>query len=155
MGTEAEVLDGLTGVLGAAQQQGVGTSGLLKSQLVQGDGLATSGKDASAGGGGEAQSGDGHLGDLEQTDVVGDGADDNDSLLVVAVLQVGLDAGQGDRGPVDAGHKQTAQDNLVEGRVGTTCSSIWVRIGPGVFLSGSRAGCTTYEPGSGTASRGA
>lgn len=119
MGTETEVLDGLTGVLGATEKQGVGTGGLLESKLVQGDGLTTSGEDASAGGGGEAQGGDGHLGDLEQADVVGDGSDNDDGLVLVTILQVGLDTRQRDGGTVDAGGKEAAQDNLVEGRVGT------------------------------------
>ncbi|KAL2274501.1 hypothetical protein FJTKL_03170 [Diaporthe vaccinii] len=117
----SEVLDGLTVVLGATQEQGVGTGGLLKGKLVEGQGAAASGQNARAGGGGEPQGGDLDLGDLEQTVVVGDGADNNDRLLVVAVLQVGLDAGQGNGRAVDAGHKEAAQDNLVEGRVGTTC----------------------------------
>lgn len=121
MGTEAEVLDSLTAVLGATQEQGVGTSGLLKSELVEGQGAAAGGQDARAGGGGEPQGGDLDLGDLEQAVVIGDGADNNDRLLVVAVLQVGLDTGQGDGGAVDAGGKEAAQDNLVEGGVGTTC----------------------------------
>lgn len=120
MGTEAEVLDGLTVVLGATQQQGVGAGGLLESELIEGQGAAASGKDARAGGGGESQGSDLHLGDLEQAVVIGDGADDNNRLLVVAVLQVGLDTGQGDGRAVDAGGKEAAQDNLVEGRVGTT-----------------------------------
>lgn len=121
MGTEAEVLDGLTAVLGATQQQGVGAGGLLKSELVKGQGAAASGENARAGGGGESQGSDLDLGDLEQTVVIGDGADDDDRLLVVAILQVGLDTGQRDGRTVDAGGKETAQDNLVEGRVGTTC----------------------------------
>lgn len=120
VGTEAEVLDGLTVVLGATQEQGVGTGGLLKSKLVEGQGAAASGQNARAGGGGEPKGGDLDLGDLEQTVVVGDGADNNDRLLLVAILQVGLDAGQGNGRAVDAGHKEAAQDNLVEGRVGTT-----------------------------------
>lgn len=121
VGTEAEVLDGLTVVLGATQEQGVGTGGLLKSELVEGQGAAAGGQDARAGGGGEPQGGDLDLGDLEQAVVVGDGADHNDRLLVITVLKVGLDARQGDGRAVDAGGKEAAQDNLVEGGVGTTC----------------------------------
>jgi hypothetical protein len=121
VGTEAKVLDSLTVVLGATQEQGVSTGGLLKSKLVKGQGAAASSQDAGAGGGGEAQGSDLDLGDLEQAVVVGDGADNDDCLLVVAVLQVGLDTRQGDGRAVDAGGKQAAQDNLVEGRVGTTC----------------------------------
>lgn len=117
VGTEAEVLDGLTGVLGATEEEGVGTGGLLQSQLVEGDGLAAGSGDAGTGGGGEAQSGDGGLGDGQETVVVGDGADNNDGLLLVAVLEVGRNAGQRDGGAVDAGHEQAAEDHLVEGRI--------------------------------------
>ena len=120
MGTEAEVLDGLTVVLGATEEQCVGTGGLLKGELVEGQGAAACGQNARAGGGGEPQGSDLDLGDLEQAVVVGDGADNNDRLLVVAVLQIGLDTGQGDGRAVDAGGKEATQDNLVEGRVGTT-----------------------------------
>lgn len=132
VGAHAEVADTLTGVLGTAQQQGVGASGLLKGQLVEGLDGAAGGEDASAGGGGETQSSDIHLGDLKQADVIGDGADNDDGLLLVAVLEVGGDARQRDGRAVDAGHKQAAQDNLVEAGVGTTCGSKErdVRVGP-------------------------
>lgn len=127
VGTHAEVADGLTGVLGTAEQQGVGTSGLLESQLVEGLDGAAGGNDASAGSGGETQGGDVHLGDLEQTDIVSDGADNDDGLLLVAVLEVGLDAREGDGGTVHAGHEETTQDDLVEGRVGTACGGKLIR----------------------------
>lgn len=146
MGTEAEVLDGLTVVLGATQEQGVGTGGLLERQLVEGQGAAAGGQDARAGGGGEPQGSDLDLGDLEQAVVVGDGADNNDRLLVVAVLQVGLDAGQGDGRAVDARGKEAAQDNLVEGRVGTTCC--WRVVSKRACLRGLRCavgGCWGWD----------
>jgi len=118
VGTEAEVADGLTGVLGTTEDQGVGTSGGTEGQLVEGDGLTTGGQDAGTGGGGEAQSSHGDLGELEETVVVGDGAHNNNGALLV-LGDVGNDAGQRDRGTVDLGHKKAAQDDLVEGRVGT------------------------------------
>lgn len=118
VGTEAEVLDSLTGVLGATQQQGVGAGGPLEGELIEGLGRATSSQDASAGGGGEAQGSDVHLGDLEQAGVIGDGADDDNGLLLV-MLEVGVDAREGDGRAVHAGHEQTAQDDLVEGSIGT------------------------------------
>ena len=114
----AEVLECLTGVLGAAEKNGVGTSGLLEGELVQGEAGAAGSGDAGTGGGGEAQSGDLHLGDLGQADIIGDGADDDDGLLLGLVVQVGGNAGDGHRGAVHPGHKETAQDDLVEGGVG-------------------------------------
>lgn len=75
MGTEAEVLDGLTGVLGTTEEEGVGTGGGTGSDLVDGQSLAASRKDAGTGGSSEAESRDGELGELEEAVVIGDGAD--------------------------------------------------------------------------------
>lgn len=121
VGTEAEVLEGLTGVLGATEEEGVGTGGLLQSQLVKGNGLAAGSSDAGTGGGGEAESGNGGLGDGQETVVVSDGTNNNDGLLVVAVLKVGRNAREGDGGAVDAGHEQAAEDDLVEGGISAAC----------------------------------
>lgn len=118
---EAEVLDGLAGVLGAAEQEGVGASGLLEGQLVEGKDLAAGREDASTGGGGDAESGNRHLGDGQEAVVIGDGADDDNSLVLVALLEVPRDTGQRDGGAVDAAHEEAAQDHLVEGRIGATC----------------------------------
>jgi hypothetical protein len=124
VGTKAEVLDGLTGVLGSTEEDGVGTSGETGGNLVDGENLTASLLDASAGRGGEAHGSDGELGELEEAVVVSDGADNDDGLALV-VLRVGLvgggsdDLGEGDGRAVDLGHHKTAEDNLVEGSVGT------------------------------------
>lgn len=123
VGTEAEVLDGLTGVLGATEDEGVATGGGAEGKLVEGDGLTTGGEDAGTGGGGEAEGSNGHLGEGEHAVVIGDGADDDDGALLL-LGGVGHNAGEGDWGPVDLGHKQAAEDDLVEGRVGTA----WMRV---------------------------
>jgi hypothetical protein len=119
VGTHAKVPDGLTGVLGATEEECVAASGGTEGQLVESDGLTTSRDDAGAGGVGEPKGGNGHLGDLEQTVVIGDSANDNDGLAFLALGDLALDAGDGDRGSVDAGHEQPAEDDLVEGRVGS------------------------------------
>jgi hypothetical protein len=75
VGTEAEVLDGLTRVLGSAEKDGVGTSGGAGGDLVDGEALTTSLLNARTSGGSEAHSGDRELGQLKETVVVGDGAD--------------------------------------------------------------------------------
>lgn len=116
VGTEAEVLDGLASVLGATEKEGVGTSGLLEGELVEGDGLATGSLDASTGSGGEAEGSNRDLGDGQETVVIGDGTDNNDGLLLVA-LEVGGNARDGHGRTVDAGHEQPAEHDLVEGRV--------------------------------------
>jgi len=117
VGTEAEVLESLASVLGATEKEGVGTGGLLKGELVEGDGLATGSLDASTGSGGEAEGSNRDLGDGQETVVIGDGTDNNDGLLLVAVLEVGGNARERDGGTVDAGHEQPAEHDLVEGRV--------------------------------------
>lgn len=111
------MLDSLARVLGAAEQEGVGTGGLLESQLVEGDDLTAGRGDAGTGGGSDAESSNLDLGDRQETVVVGDGANNDDGLLLIAVLEVGRDAGQRDGGAVDAAHEQAAQDHLVEGRI--------------------------------------
>lgn len=121
MGTEAEVLDSLTRVLGATEQEGVGTSGLLQSQLVEGDDLAAGRGDAGTGGGGHTERGNRQLGDGQETVVIGDGADNDNRLVLAAVLDVGRNAGERDGGAVDAAHKQAAQDHLVEGSISAAC----------------------------------
>jgi len=119
VGAETEVPDGLTGVLGSTENQGVGTSGGTEGQLVEGDGLTTGSKDASTGGSGEAEGSDGDLGEGEHAVVVGDGADNNDGALLI-LGGVANNAGERNRRTVNLGHKQAAEDDLVEVGVGTT-----------------------------------
>jgi hypothetical protein len=75
VGTHAEMLDSLTGVLGSTEEEGVGSSGETGSDLIDGEALAAGLLNASAGRGGEAHSRDGELGKLEKTVVVSDGSD--------------------------------------------------------------------------------
>jgi hypothetical protein len=119
VGAEAEMPDSLTAVLGATEDQGVGTGGSTESQLVQGDGLAAGSDNAGTGGGGESQGSDGRLGELEETVVVGDGSDNDDGSLLALLVQVGDNSGQRDGRSVDLGHEQTSENDLVEGRVGS------------------------------------
>lgn len=119
VGPEAEVLHRLTRVLGTTEEEGVGASGLLERELVESEGLATSSEDARAGRGGEAEGSDVELGNLKEAVVVRDGADNDHGLLLIALLDVGGNAGEGHGRAVDAAHKQPAEDHLVEGGVGT------------------------------------
>lgn len=119
VGTHAEVLESLTGVLGATEQESVAAGGRTESQLVQGQSLTTGGKDAGTGGGSESKGGDGDLGDLEQAVVVGDGTDDDDDLSLLALGDLALDTREGDGGSVHAGHKQATENDLVEVGVGS------------------------------------
>lgn len=111
VGTKAEVLDSLTGVLGATEEDDVGASWGALGELVEGEALATSLLDAGTSGSGEAESADAHLRDLEEAVVIGDGANDSTDLALVSLgaLLVGRngdDLGEGDRWGVDARHAQ-------------------------------------------------
>lgn len=153
MRAEAEVLDGLSRVLGAPKKERIRASRGPYRELVERQALPPSGEDARAGGGGESQRGDAELGDLEKPVVVGDGADDDDRLAQAllagaAALGIGDDAGDGYRGPVDAGHEEAAEDDLIEIGVGAA----WSWSGITIHLT-SRTKTSTYGSGSDTASR--
>jgi hypothetical protein len=75
VGTHAEMLDRLAGVLGSTEKEGVGSSGGAGGNLIDGEGLTASLQDACASRGSEAHGCDGELGELGQTVVVSDGAD--------------------------------------------------------------------------------
>lgn len=115
--TEAEVLEGLTG-LWSTEEEGVASGWGAESELIQGEDLTTGSQDTGASGGGEAKGSDGELWDSQETVVVGDGTNDDNGLVVGLLGDVGCDSGEGHRWPVDAGHKQAAEDDLVEGRLG-------------------------------------
>ena len=124
MGTEAEVLDGLTGVLGATEEEGVGTGRGAHGQLVNGDGLTAGGDNAGTGSVGETEGSDRELGELEKAVVVSDGADQDDGLAVVGLAGVlvgsgGNDLGQRHGRAVDLAHHQAAEDGGIELGVGT------------------------------------
>ena len=116
VGAHAEVLDGLPGVPLAPEQDGVGASGRTDGELVQGDGLTTSLEDALLGGLGEAESSNGQLGDLDETDVIGDSADNNNGLGIAVGGARGLlqDAGQRNGRAVDLGEEKAVENGFVE-----------------------------------------
>lgn len=120
MGTEAEVLNSLTGVLGSTEEQSVGTSGSTESKLVQSQSLTTSLLDSGASGGSETESSNRQLGNGKETVVVSDGSDHNNSLALVRLGNVGNQTRKRDRGTVDPGHEKAAEHDLVEVGVGTT-----------------------------------
>ena len=82
VGSHAKVLDSLTCVPLSAQQDSVGTGRCAQSELVKGDGLATSLEDTLLGRSGEPEGGNGQLGDLQETDIIGDSSNDNDDFRV-------------------------------------------------------------------------
>lgn len=123
MGTEAEVSLGLSGVSRASQHQGVVTGGSSDSELIKGDGLSASLDDSSSGSAGESEGSDGGLGELDESSIIGDGADNNDNLVgVVLDLEVLNDLAGGHGGSVHLGQEQALEHSLVELGV----SSSWV-----------------------------
>ena len=118
--TETEVLDGLTGILWTSQQQSVATSWCAKCQLIEGQSLTTCSKDASTSSGSEAESSNTELWNGQETVVIGDGTNDDNGLVVGLLGNVGGDSREGDWWSVDAGHEKSAENDLVEGGLGTT-----------------------------------
>lgn len=124
--TETEVLDSLAGVLLATDEDGVATGGGAGGELVEGEALTTGSLDAGTCGVGESESSDGELGKLEDSVVVGDGADNDDGLGGLGgrsgntTLRLGQvdDARDRDRRLVDLGHVESAENGLVESAVG-------------------------------------
>lgn len=131
----AEVLNGLTDVPLTPEKDSVGTSRGTESKLVKSEGLTTGGGDTLPGSGRESKSGDRELGNLGETLVVEDGANDDDDLGVVGVRVLGLldDSRERNGGSVDLfttraqpsfvpaicltthlAHKQPLEDNSVE-----------------------------------------
>jgi hypothetical protein len=109
-----EVTEGLAGTTRTLEENGGGTSGALKSKLVEGQDAAAGLNDASAGSLGDAESGNVQLGDLQKSGVVGDGANDNGDVLSILSLEVLGDLAKRDGGSVDTGHTESLEDNLVE-----------------------------------------
>ena len=95
------------------------TSGVLHDELVKSEGFASGSGDASARGFGETESGDGHLGAVEDALVVGDGAD-NDSSAVSSLAEVLHQLGDGHRGAGGPAGDESAEDGLGEGGVSST-----------------------------------
>jgi hypothetical protein len=116
VGTKAEVLDGLTGVLGSTEEEGVGSSGEAGSDLVNGEGLTTGLQDAGTGRRSEAESRDGELGELEETVVVSDGADNDDGLSLVGLAGLLVGSGRDDLGQADGCRRVScAHDKVLYG----------------------------------------
>jgi len=103
--SHAEVLDGLTSVLWSSEEKRVASRWGSQGQLIQSQGLSSGGKDARTSGSGEAESSHAELGDGQETVVIGDGANDDDGLVVRLLGGVRDKAGDGDGRSVDAGHE--------------------------------------------------
>jgi len=116
----AEVTVGRAGSAAALHQDGVLSLGGLEGQLVEGENLTTGLEDAFAGARGHVHSAERQLGDLVQTKIVGDGANNHGGLTIAAwLLHHARDASDGHGWSVHAAHIKTFQDDLVELGVGS------------------------------------
>ena len=112
-GAVAEVSNGLTGVLGATEKDGVGALGGAEGKLIKGDALTAGLHDSGASSLGESEGSNGELGDLQKTRIVSDGTD-NDGGLALLSLHVSRQTRDGDRGVVDLGHSQSLDNGQSE-----------------------------------------
>jgi len=104
-GRLAEVTVGRASGAASLHQDGVLSFGGLEGQLIEGHDLAAGLKNAFAGAGGHVHSAQRQLGDLVQTEVVGDGANDNRGLSLSAwLLHHASHASNGHGRPVHAAH---------------------------------------------------
>lgn len=121
---KTEVLDRLPSVFRSPNEKGVTSSRRPQRKLIKGQSLASGCLDPGTSGSCEPQSSDGELGNRKKAVVISDGTDNDDGFVViVGRVWVGTvldDAGDRDWGPVDLRHKETAENSLVEGTVGTT-----------------------------------
>lgn len=123
MRTETKVLDSLSGVSWASDDDGVLTLGGSHGQLVQGDGFTSVLNDSGSGRAGESQGGNGGLGEVQQSDVIGNGTNNNHGLVSSTLLaQHTADSVKRHWRSVDLGQEQRLQDDLVKWSIGTTYS---------------------------------
>jgi hypothetical protein len=112
----AKVTAGFASVAFSLDENGVVAGWSHQSQLIESDHFAASLCDSLAGTLGDAESTDAELGNLQQTQVVGDSADDDCDIgfLSLALVQQTDNALQRNNGLVDFAHKQTLEDDLVK-----------------------------------------
>lgn len=119
MRTETKVTDSLSGVSGASENSGVLTGRSSQCELVQGDGLTTSLENSSLSTGSESQSSNSDLGGVQQSNVIGNGTNNDDGLTLSTLLDGSVDLGNRHWGLVDLGEEQRLENGLVELGVGT------------------------------------
>ncbi|GMR48628.1 hypothetical protein PMAYCL1PPCAC_18823, partial [Pristionchus mayeri] len=112
-GTEVSL--GFASLAGTLDEEGVLSLGGASCELVDGDDLASGLENTGTSRIGDAESGNGDLGNLEDALVIGDGGKRNNDLVLISGLsQIARDAGNRERSAVLAGHEQASEHNLVE-----------------------------------------
>lgn len=119
--THAEVSDSLSRVSRTSQDQSVLTLGGSSSKLIQSDGLTTSLQDLSLSTGSESESGNSSLGELKDSVVVSDSANNNNGLVSSTLLaKSSRNSRNRHRGSVNLGEEKLLENDLVERRVGSS-----------------------------------
>lgn len=115
VGSKAEVLNSLSGVLGSSEEEGVASGRSSQGQLIQSQCLSTCSEDTRTSRRSESKGGNTELGNSQEAVVIGD-CTNNDNGLVVGLLG-GVRNNSGDRDwrSVDTGHEESAENDLVEG----------------------------------------
>ena len=120
-GRVTEVLVHLSGLSGALEKDGVASGRSSESKLIESQALATVVLDSSSSSLGELERTDLQaLGRLSHSLVIGDGANDDGDLLLV-VLHVHVQLGDGQRRSVGSGHAKSLEDGV--GELGAASSS--------------------------------
>jgi len=84
-----KVLDSLAGILGSTEKNSVGSGGSFEGKLVEGHNLTSSLKNASTSGACESQGTDPELGNLQETDIVSHGSDQDSDLVFLSSHEAG------------------------------------------------------------------
>lgn len=115
-GSAAEMLASFASIAFSLDEDRVVAGWWHQSQLIECDHLTASLCDSLTSTFSDTESTDAELGNLQQTQVIGDGANDdcNVVLLGLTLLQQSDDALERDNRLVNFAHKQTLQDDLVE-----------------------------------------
>jgi hypothetical protein len=115
------VTNRLTSLAGPTEDQSVLTSGRTTSKLVKSDALTTSLGETSTSSLSESEGSDSSLGDLKKTVVVSDSADNDDGLVLSALLSKSAgDTSNRNRRAVDLRKEERTKNDLVELRVGSS-----------------------------------
>lgn len=123
----SKVLNGLSGVLWSSEQKSVASSRSSQRQLIQSQDFTSSSNDAGACGGGEPESSNADLRNSEKTVIIGNGANDDDGLVVRLLRCVRYNSGERNWRAVHTGHEQSSENDLVEGSISSACKVISVK----------------------------
>jgi hypothetical protein len=112
--SKTEVLNSLSSILRPSEKEGVASGRSSQGQLIQSQGLATSSNNTRTSGRSESKSGNTELGNSEEAVVISDCANNDDRLVVGLFGGVRDNSRDRDWRSIDTGHKESAQNNLVE-----------------------------------------